>query len=117
MPLGTIDEVDENPFASQLISTRLHLPRISPSGIKAPLPRDSQSPNWFRASHKNRTAHPKMASTVPRPGPARLTPGAGLDEWLEEAKQCHYLPEYAMKQLCEYVKECLMEGQFHVHRI
>ncbi|KIH93538.1 serine/threonineeeee-protein phosphatase PP1-1 [Sporothrix brasiliensis 5110] len=46
---------------------------------------------------------------VPRPGPAKLTAGAGLDEWLEEAKQCHYLPEAVMKQLCEMVKEVLME--------
>lgn len=49
---------------------------------------------------------------VPRPGPAKLGPKAGLDEWLEEAKQCHYLPENVMKQLCESVKECLMEGKF-----
>ncbi|KAJ9149995.1 Serine/threonine-protein phosphatase [Pleurostoma richardsiae] len=46
---------------------------------------------------------------VPKPGPAKLRPGAGLDEWLEEAKQCHYLPEGVMKQLCEMVKEVLME--------
>lgn len=46
---------------------------------------------------------------VPKPGPAKLRPGAGLDEWLEEAKQCHYLPEPVMKQLCEMVKEVLME--------
>lgn len=51
-----------------------------------------------------------MASAqVPKPGPANLRPGAGLDEWLEEAKQCHYLPEPVMKQLCEMVKEVLME--------
>lgn len=49
-------------------------------------------------------------AAVPKPGPANLTPGAGLDEWLEEAKQCHYLPESVMKQLCEMVKEVLMEG-------
>ncbi|KAH8878641.1 protein phosphatase 2A [Thozetella sp. PMI_491] len=48
-------------------------------------------------------------ATVPKPGPAKLRPGAGLDEWLEEAKQCHYLPEPVMKQLCEMVKEVLME--------
>jgi len=48
---------------------------------------------------------------IPRPGPAKLSPGAGLDEWLEEAKQCHYLPEPVMKQLCEMVKEVLMEGE------
>lgn len=51
-----------------------------------------------------------MANAIPRPGPAKLTPNAGLDEWLEEAKQCHYLPERAMKELCEMVKEVLMEG-------
>ncbi|KAM0522675.1 hypothetical protein ACHAO3_002130 [Verticillium nonalfalfae] len=50
-----------------------------------------------------------MASHIPRPGPANLTANAGLDEWLEEAKQCHYLPERAMKELCEMVKEVLME--------
>ncbi|KAK3314703.1 Metallo-dependent phosphatase-like protein [Apodospora peruviana] len=48
-------------------------------------------------------------ATVPKPGPAKLRPNAGLDEWLEEAKQCHYLPEAVMKQLCEIVKEVLME--------
>lgn len=53
----------------------------------------------------------KMASHIPRPGPANLSPNAGLDEWLEEAKQCHYLPERAMKELCELVKEVLMEGK------
>ena len=52
-----------------------------------------------------------MPTTVPKPGPAKLRPGAGLDEWLEEAKQCHYLPEAVMKQLCEMVKEVLMEGE------
>ncbi|TVY81256.1 Serine/threonine-protein phosphatase ppe1 [Lachnellula suecica] len=49
------------------------------------------------------------APNVPKPGPAVLGPRAGLPEWLEEAKQCHYLPETVMKQLCEMVKECLME--------
>lgn len=49
---------------------------------------------------------------VPKPGPAKLTPRAGLDEWLEQAKLCRYLPEPVMKQLCEMVKECLMEGEF-----
>jgi hypothetical protein len=52
-----------------------------------------------------------MAVPIPRPGPANLGPNAGLDEWLEEAKQCHYLPERAMKELCEKVKEILMEGK------
>jgi serine/threonine-protein phosphatase PP1-1 len=48
---------------------------------------------------------------VPKPGPAKLTPSSSLDEWLEEAKQCHYLPEPVMKELCEMVKEVLMEGK------
>lgn len=57
---------------------------------------------------------PKMTnSSVPKPGPAKLSPKAGLEEWLAEAKQCHYLPEAVMKQLCEMVKECLMEGEYY----
>ena len=48
---------------------------------------------------------------VPQPGPARLSKGAGPDEWLEQAKTCKYLPEADMKRLCEIVKECLMEGK------
>ena len=55
-------------------------------------------------------------SDVPQPGPARLSKGAGPDEWLEQAKTCKYLPEADMKRLCEIVKECLMEGAFgHTH--
>jgi hypothetical protein len=50
-------------------------------------------------------------SDVPQPGPARLSKGAGPDEWLEQAKTCKYLPEADMKRLCEIVKECLMEGR------
>ncbi|KAK9471155.1 Metallo-dependent phosphatase-like protein [Dipodascopsis tothii] len=34
---------------------------------------------------------------------------AGPDEWLETVKKCQYLPENEMKQLCEIVKELLME--------
>jgi hypothetical protein len=49
-------------------------------------------------------------ANVPKPGPAKLGSGAGIDEWLEQAKQCRYLPESAMKELCEKVKECLIEG-------
>ena len=47
---------------------------------------------------------------VPQPGPARISPGGGPDEWLEAAKQCKYLPEPDIKRLCEIVKEYLMEG-------
>jgi hypothetical protein len=53
---------------------------------------------------------PMTLSKVPKPGPAKLSPKSGLDEWLEQAKLCRYLPENVMKQLCEMVKECLMEG-------
>lgn len=48
---------------------------------------------------------------VPQPGPAKLTKNAGPEEWLEQAKQCKYLPELDMKRLCEIVKELLMEGE------
>lgn len=52
-----------------------------------------------------------MATPVAQPGPANLSDNAGLDEWLKEALLNHYLPEHVMKQLCEMVKECLMEGK------
>lgn len=51
------------------------------------------------------------ASKVPKPGPAKLTPNAGPEEWLEQAKMNRYLPEPVMKALCEMVKEALMEGE------
>lgn len=47
---------------------------------------------------------------VPQPGPAKLKRNAGPDEWLEAAKNCKYLSEAHMKQLCEIVKEYMMEG-------
>ncbi|KKY19926.1 putative tor signaling pathway phosphatase [Phaeomoniella chlamydospora] len=46
---------------------------------------------------------------VPQPGPARLKRNAGPDEWLDAAKNCKYLSEAHMKQLCEMVKEFMME--------
>ncbi|KAL2869170.1 TOR signaling pathway phosphatase SitA [Aspergillus lucknowensis] len=48
-------------------------------------------------------------SKVPQPGPAKLKRNAGPDEWLEAAKDCKYLSEAHMKQLCEIVKEYMME--------
>lgn len=50
-------------------------------------------------------------SKVPQPGPAKLKRNAGPDEWLEAAKDCKYLSEAHMKQLCEIVKEYMMEGK------
>lgn len=35
--------------------------------------------------------------------------------WLEEILKCQYLPENDMKQLCEMVKELLMEGEGQRH--
>ncbi|KAL9098206.1 MAG: hypothetical protein Q9163_006091 [Psora crenata] len=46
---------------------------------------------------------------VPKPGPAKLSRNAGVDEWLEKAMQNKYLPEPVMKKLCEICKEYLME--------
>ena len=56
-----------------------------------------------------------MAPTVkvPQPGPARLPKGASVDAWLEAAKECKYLSEFHMKQLCEIVKEYMMEGTLY----
>ena len=47
----------------------------------------------------------------PRPGPARLTKNADVDEWLKCAFINQYLPEATMKKLCEICKELLMEGK------
>ncbi|KAL9638843.1 MAG: hypothetical protein Q9164_001296 [Protoblastenia rupestris] len=46
---------------------------------------------------------------IPKPGPAKLSKNAGVDEWLEKAMQNKYLPEPVMKKLCEICKEYLME--------
>lgn len=54
-------------------------------------------------------------SKVPQPGPAKLKRNAGPDEWLEAAKDCKYLSEAHMKQLCEMVKEYMMEGEPPTH--
>lgn len=48
-------------------------------------------------------------ASVPQPGPATLPSRSGPNEWLDQARQCHYLPEPDMKRLCEIVKEYLME--------
>lgn len=58
-----------------------------------------------------------LEGKVPRPGPAKLSPQAGVDEWLEQARQNKYLPEGVMKQLCEVCKEYLMEGESHESQI
>lgn len=47
---------------------------------------------------------------LPKPGPAKLSKNAGVDEWLKCAFNNQYLPEPVMKKLCEICKEYLMEG-------
>ena len=47
--------------------------------------------------------------SVPQPGAAHLPPNPTPDDWLDQARQCKYLPEADMKRLCEIVKEYLME--------
>ena len=55
---------------------------------------------------------------VPKPGPAKLTKNADVDEWLKCAFNNQYLPEQVMKKLCEICKEYLMEGEPHqLHRL
>lgn len=77
-----------------------------------PLPPLPRQPHPLPPLPTQNTKSAKMPGpNVPKPGPAKLTKGAGLPEWLAEAKQCHYLPEDVMKQLCELVKEHLMEGK------
>ena len=49
---------------------------------------------------------------IPQPGPTSLKRNAGPDEWFEAAKDCKYLSEHHMKQLCELVKEYMMEGLY-----
>lgn len=58
------------------------------------------------------TASPPPLPKVPiSGGEANVSKGGGVDEWLEMAKKCKFLPEADMKRLCELVKEYLMEGK------
>lgn len=79
---------------------------------RARFPPPSLSPCAFRLSHSLPQIDFAMTdSKVPQPGPAKLKRNAGPDEWLEAAKDCKYLSEAHMKQLCEMVKEYMMEGE------
>jgi hypothetical protein len=85
------------------VTNTVDAPRRPPSPLPA-----------FHFPARTPTPRKMPNSNVPKPGPAKLSTKAGLEEWLAEAKQCHYLPEAVMKQLCEMVKECLMEGEYYI---
>ncbi len=57
---------------------------------------------------------PEGKRKIPKPGPAKLSKNADIDEWLQCAFNNQYLPEQVMKKLCEICKELLMEGAYAV---
>lgn len=93
------------PTFEPVVPSNLSLPEDPFAAADAILPTHNQI-----ATGKDHIMRPAARAGVPKPGPATLSANAHLDEWLEEAKQCHYLPEPVMKELCEMVKEVLMEG-------
>ena len=54
---------------------------------------------------------PMPSQRVPKPGAAKLKPGASIAEMLAKALQNKWLPEWAMKFLCEECKKIMMEGK------
>ena len=54
---------------------------------------------------------PMPAQRVPKPGAAKIKPGASIAEMLAKALQNKWLPEWAMKFLCEECKKIMMEGE------
>lgn len=63
------------------------------------------------------TASPPPLPKVPISAEASVSKGGGVDEWLETAKKCKFLPEADMKRLCDLVKEFLMEGKARAHEL
>jgi len=119
-----VEELELNASSSTPASTR-HRTRsnaISQSlSTSAPRPRSTSHSRSHSLTNNTFPQHrplppipptATMNPSVPRPGPARLSPRSGPKEWLEQAKMNRYLPEYVMKQLCEMVKEHLMEGSY-----
>ena len=71
---------------------------------------------YYEEPHASYTYYPERSKMpkdkkVPKPGPAKLGMNSTPKEWLQCALRNQYLPERIMKQLCESVKEKLMEGQ------
>ncbi|CZS96311.1 hypothetical protein WAI453_009874 [Rhynchosporium graminicola] len=117
------DDEDEDEDGDQaeyvsIIHASRQLPEI-PQTLSRPLPALPKLP--YRGRPQGESLLPERRALVPprvfimpgpkvpQPGAAKLKPNSQLPEWLEEAKLCHHLPESIMKQLCEKVKECLME--------
>lgn len=107
----TVDHIDLADEQAQEFPFGRPLPPIPATGAVENLRRAPSPLPPFEFPARTPPPRKMPNSNVPKPGPAKLSPRAGLDEWLAEAKQCHYLPEAVMKQLCEMVKECLMEGE------
>lgn len=81
-------------------------------------PSDSEASSGSSTSGVcSETASPPPLPKIPMGGgEANVSKGGGVDEWLEMAKKCKYLPEADMKRLCELVKEYLMEGELDYTR-
>lgn len=95
-------------------SPAVQLPCRVPVRRPNPATRAVPRPPLRLASVLSTSSYNRFAMTdskVPQPGPAKLKRNAGPDEWLEAAKDCKYLSEAHMKQLCEMVKEYMMEGE------
>ena len=67
-------------------------------------------PTSIYRSKPPRARMPDGKKKIPKPGPAKLSKNADIDEWLQCAFNNQYLPEQVMKKLCEICKEFLMEG-------
>jgi len=50
-----------------------------------------------------------MANTTTNTPTTESIPTSNLDQWVAKLRECNYLPEQDIKQLCEMVKELLLE--------
>lgn len=107
------DESDDTIIAQHFNDFRLDPTSPGPPPSR-PLPAIPVFEDFTPRSSPVRGPRKMPGPNVPKPGPAKLGRNSTPEEWLEEAKQCHYLPEPVMKQLCERVKECLMEGEVNL---
>ena len=130
--VAEVDDEDDCSGGVLLLSSKAYVP---PSGSVKAAPQkavslikyqagpDRTPPKVVEPSLPTRTRAPftptyiiAKGKKVPQPGAAKLKANAGLDEWLEAAKKNKYLPERAIKQLCEMNKELLMEGELITRR-